>query len=84
MSRRLESVPSGDSSIHPGFCQSAQVAFDKGGLLVLEAGASYRTLWQRGGEKLLPEKACERTKQALRKKIEAIKRETIASPTLGI
>jgi len=51
------------------------VSLDKGGLLVLGAGASYRTLRKRGGEKLLPEKAYEWTYQALRKKIQAIKRQ---------
>ena len=52
-----------------------KVSFDKGGLLGLEQRASYRTLRKRGGEKLLPEKACEWTEQALRKKIQAIKRQ---------
>ena len=50
---------------------------------MLGAGASYRTLRKRGGEKLLPEKAYEWTEQALRKKIQAIKRqkqETLLPP----
>jgi hypothetical protein len=62
------------------------VSLDKGGLLVLGAGASYRTLRKRGGEKLLPEKAYEWSEQALRKKIQAIKRqkqETLLSITSG-
>jgi len=52
-----------------------KATFKEGGLLVLAASACYRTFRQRGGEKLLPEKAYERTKQATRKKIQAIKRQ---------